>query len=120
MARSTIFRYENGDIEKLPTSILEPIAKVLNTTPAYLMEWENNTKTPILTKKDRRDIAREVERIMDDLEHSGDLMFDGDPMSKDAKDSMRAAMQLGLEAAKLKNKETYTPKKYRGGAGDGN
>ena len=25
-----------------------------------------------------------------------------------------AAMKLGLEAARLRNKETYTPKKYRG------
>lgn len=34
-------------------------------------------------------------------------------MSAEAKRSMSAAMQLGLEAARLKNKETYTPKKYR-------
>lgn len=38
-SRSTIFRYENGDIEKVPAAMLEPIAKVLNTTPAYLMGW---------------------------------------------------------------------------------
>lgn len=38
--RSTIFRYERGDIEKLPLDILEPIAKVLQTTPRYLMGWE--------------------------------------------------------------------------------
>lgn len=38
--RSTIYRYEKGDIENLPLDILEPIAKVLETTPAYLMGWE--------------------------------------------------------------------------------
>lgn len=38
--RATVYRYENGDIENLPLSILEPIAKALNTTPAYLMGWE--------------------------------------------------------------------------------
>ena len=38
--RSTIYRYEKGDIENLPLDILEPIAKALNTTPAYLMGWE--------------------------------------------------------------------------------
>lgn len=42
--RSTVFRYENGDIEKLPIDILEPIAKALNTTPAYLMGWEEVQK----------------------------------------------------------------------------
>lgn len=39
--RATVYRYENGDIENLPLSILEPIAKALNTTPAYLMGWES-------------------------------------------------------------------------------
>jgi len=38
--RSTIYRYEKGDIENLPLDILEPIAEALETTPAYLMGWE--------------------------------------------------------------------------------
>lgn len=40
--RSTIYRYEKGDIENLPLDILEPIAKALNTSPAYLMGWEKD------------------------------------------------------------------------------
>lgn len=36
-SKATIYRYENGDIEKMPISILEPLAKVLQTTPAELM-----------------------------------------------------------------------------------
>lgn len=40
--RSTIYRYENDDIENLPTTILEPLAKVLNTTPAHLMGWDES------------------------------------------------------------------------------
>ena len=70
---------------------------------------------PTLTEKDRRDIARDLEDMMAHLESSGDLMFDGDPMSDEARESIRAAMKLGLEAAKRKNKELYTPKKYRKG-----
>lgn len=42
--RSTVFRYENGDIEKLPIDILEPIAQALQTTPACLMGWEEVQK----------------------------------------------------------------------------
>lgn len=41
--RATVYRYESNDIEKLPTTVLEPLAKVLDTTPAYLMGWEDNT-----------------------------------------------------------------------------
>ena len=38
--RSTIYRYENGNIEKFPTDILKPIAEALQTTPEALMGWE--------------------------------------------------------------------------------
>lgn len=53
--RSTVFRYEKGDIEKVPIDILEPIAKALNTTPAALMGWEevqknNNTIADIVVR----------------------------------------------------------------------
>lgn len=39
---ATIYRYENGDIDKVPGDRLAPIAKVLNTTPAYLMGWDDS------------------------------------------------------------------------------
>ena len=42
--RSTIFRYEKGDIENLPIDILQPIAKALMTTPQYLMGWSEDKK----------------------------------------------------------------------------
>jgi transcriptional regulator with XRE-family HTH domain len=38
--RATVFRYENGDIEKLPIDILKPVAEALLTTPQALMGWE--------------------------------------------------------------------------------
>lgn len=69
--------------------------------------------TSSLTDRDRRDIARDLERIMEALDTAGDLQFDGDPMSDEARESIRAAMKLGLEAAKVKNKERFTPKKFR-------
>lgn len=40
--RTTIYRYENGDIENLPTSVLVPIAEALLCTPAYLMGWTDS------------------------------------------------------------------------------
>jgi transcriptional regulator with XRE-family HTH domain len=58
--RSTIYRYENGDIEKLPIDILKPIAEALLTTPEYLMGWEEpdnlspSVKTQILPIKTRK------------------------------------------------------------------
>lgn len=37
---ATVYRYEKGDIEKLPGDILPALSKILHTTPAYLMGWE--------------------------------------------------------------------------------
>lgn len=37
ISRSTIFRYENGRIRKVPADILEKLAEILLTTPAYLI-----------------------------------------------------------------------------------
>ncbi|MBC1353784.1 helix-turn-helix transcriptional regulator [Listeria innocua] len=42
VSRSTIFRYENGEIEKLPITILESLSSILKTTPAYLMGWHED------------------------------------------------------------------------------
>ena len=40
--RATVYRYESNSIENFPTSILEPLAEILETTAAYLMGWTNN------------------------------------------------------------------------------
>lgn len=39
--RATVYRYESNDIEDMPSSVLEPLAKALQTTPAYLMGWDD-------------------------------------------------------------------------------
>ena len=43
--RATIYRYENGEIENMPTTVIEPLAKALLTTPQYLMGWDEGTVT---------------------------------------------------------------------------
>lgn len=91
------------------------IAEYLGISAEEILNGPGKEKTPALTRKDERDIAKNLGAIMDDLEHSGDLMFDGDPMSDEARESMRNAIELGLKAVKLLNKETYTPKKYKKG-----
>ena len=45
VAPTTIYRYENGGIERVDSTKLEPIAVALGTTPAYLMGWEEEEST---------------------------------------------------------------------------
>lgn len=47
VSRSTIFRYENGDIEKVPANLLSDISKFLRTSEAFLMGWEDISEPAI-------------------------------------------------------------------------
>ena len=46
ISRASAYRYEGNYIEKLPVTILEPLAKVLKTTPGYLMGWTKEVYPP--------------------------------------------------------------------------
>lgn len=94
---------------------LQKLADYFGVTTDYLLTGEETKKAPGLTEKDRRDVAKLVENIMSDMEQAGDLNFDGMPMSEEARAAMASAMRIGLEEARRRNKETYTPKKYRKG-----
>lgn len=102
-------------------STLTAIANIFNVSTDYLLGREGSPvnaqsasdASSALTPRDNRDIARDMAAIEASLESGEGLMFNGEPLSPEAKESLLAAMRLGLEAAKLKNKERFTPKKYR-------
>ena len=112
ISRGLITDLKMGRKNGITAVTAQKIATYFGVSVGYLL-GEGTEKAPALTEKDERDIARSVEKIMDDLANSGDLMFDGVPMSEEAKAAMAAAIRVGLEEAKRRNKETYTPKKYR-------
>lgn len=49
--KATVYRYENGEIENLPTIVLEPLAKALQTTPAFLMGWEETNSVQSISEE---------------------------------------------------------------------
>lgn len=73
---------------------------------------EETEKEPQLKPKDEKDIKEILANTEQLLKQDG-LMFDGDPASPEAVESILSAMQIGMEMAKKKNKEKYTPKKYK-------
>lgn len=97
------------------TKTLQKIADYFGVTIDYLMtgkEPEEHSE-PTLTAKDQRDIQKILDQTREQLMNQEGLMFDGDPASPEAIESILSAMQIGMEMAKKKNKEKYTPKKYR-------
>ena len=60
---ATIYRYESNDIVNMRIDKLEPIAKVLKTTPAYLMGWEKE-KTPTVNQDEKtQDLLRYYNKL---------------------------------------------------------
>lgn len=110
-----ISNYERG-VNGIENSLLLRMCEIYNTNLNAIMGEElGDESSSSLTSRDQKDIAKSLEQMMSQLEDSSDLMFDGDPMSDEARESIRQALQMGLEIAKVKNKERFTPHKYRKG-----
>lgn len=92
-ARSSINKFNKNtpSVEKL-----QQIAERLNVTVDNLMTGnvvdENNETT--LTPKDEKDIEKILEQTREQLMNQEGLMFDGDPASPEAIDSILSAMQI--------------------------
>lgn len=110
--------FSNGSISKWKKSTptpdrLQKLATYFGVSIEYLMTGENGEKKEAeLTKRD----AKQIENILANTEQllkQDGLMFDGNPASQEAIESIISAMQVGMEMAKKRNKELYTPKKYK-------
>lgn len=87
---------------------IELMANYFGVSKSDLVEERNS-----LTSKDERDIEKILDLTKEQLLSQDGLMFDGKPATQEAIDSILSAMQIGMELAKKKNKEKYTPKKYK-------
>lgn len=119
LSRSLAAKWKNTGTKKPSTEALEKMSAYFGISINEILNEDSEftsteiKKAPALTKKDERDIAKDLERLKESLESGEGLMFDGDPMTDEARESILSAMKLGLEAAKLRNKEKYTPRKYK-------
>lgn len=111
--RGNLTDLKNGRTAALSTKNLSKISSYFGVAMDILLDTQTKERAPVLNEKDKRDIARDLERMRADLENSDTLMFEGNPMSPEARESILAAVKLGLEAAKIQNKQKYTPKKYK-------
>jgi len=65
-----------------------------------------------LTKKDRKDIEKDLDKMMQDLDTTENphSCF-GKPITEEEKPLIRQALEHGLTQLKIENKNKYTPKK---------
>ncbi|MDD3253945.1 MAG: XRE family transcriptional regulator [Lachnospiraceae bacterium] len=111
--------YGNGYIGQLrkgtiPSNRAIEIANYLNIDLQLLLSGDmDETENSHLTSRDEKDIEKILSQTREQLLSQDGLMFDGNPASPEAIESILSAMQIGMEMAKKKNKEKYTPKKYK-------
>ncbi|MCI8282414.1 MAG: helix-turn-helix transcriptional regulator [Lachnospiraceae bacterium] len=94
---------------------VELLAQYFKISRSDLMEEKSQDNSFSLTARDERDIEKIINQTREKLVSQEGLMFDGDPASPEAIDSILSAMQIGMELAKKKNKERFTPRKYKKG-----
>ena len=116
--KSSMSMYLSG--ERSPRqNRLSQIAEKFNISEAWLMGYDvpmertDSLSDETLSQKDKRDILDIISSTKAELLSQEGLMFDGDPASPEAIESILNAMEIGMEMAKKKNKEKYTPKKYK-------
>lgn len=116
--KSSMSMYLSG--ERSPRqNRLSQIAEKFNISEAWLMGYDvpmertDSLSDETLSQKDKRDILDIISSTKAELLSQEGLMFDGDPASPEAIESILSAMEIGMEMAKKKNKEKYTPNKYK-------
>lgn len=109
LSNGSIRRWKNNTpaVDKL-----EKVADYFNVSIDYLLG--KTEQRNVLSEKDENDIAKDIERLKEKLKSAEGLMFDGEPASEEAIQSVLDAMSFGIRQAKIINKK-YTPKKYIGG-----
>lgn len=112
--RSTYSNYELGKREP-DFETAKIIADFFEVSVDYLMgdKVEDGGKKGPLNDKEERDIARDLERIMADLESDDALAFSGEPEDEEERELLKASLENSLRIARMLAKKKFTPKKYR-------
>lgn len=77
VSRSTIFRYEKGDIEKVGPEVLKKISETLNISPADLMGWEGDAKNEIGSNASSSYSETDLRKMAENAK-----TFDGKPLDE--------------------------------------
>lgn len=93
---------------------LQKIADYFGVTIDYLMTGDNSSEQG-LTARDNRDIAKDLDSIMEKLTsgENGPASYNGEEISPEAAELFKDELEIALKRLKLINKDKYTPKKYK-------
>ena len=107
-----------GYISKLDPNMttLQKMADYFGVSVEYLMTGkENESSDPGLTARDERDIAKDLDRIMGEIQKGDDgpLYYNGTEIDQASLSLLQNAIEYALRETKKENKEKYNPHKNK-------
>lgn len=113
---ATLTSWKQGKYTPKPEK-LQKIADYFNVSLSYLMTGKEEKEESVsqLTKRDERDIAKDLENIMNKLSNkeAGPASFDGQELSDESAELFREELEIALKRLKLINKDKYNPNKNK-------
>ena len=115
---STLTNWKKGKYTPKPEK-LQKIADYFGVPLSYLLsgKMDEETRTPNneLTERDRREIGRDLDKIMNEIKNKtdGPLYYNGEAIDEHSLDLLEKALELGLTELKKENKVKYGRKKKR-------
>ena len=95
---------------------LQKMADYFGVSVEYLMTGkENESSDPGLTARDERDIAKDLDRIMGEIQKGDDgpLYYNGTEIDQASLSLLQNAIEYALRETKKENKEKYNPHKNK-------
>lgn len=106
---NTVLSNYERDYRDPDTTTLGKLADLYEISTDELLGRSNK-----LSKKEERDIARDLEKTLEELENSEEaLMFDGEPIDEHTKEMIRISLENSMRMAKQLAKQKFTPNKYK-------
>ena len=114
MATSTIGMYERA-LRQPDTETLTKFSNLFNVSSDYLLGISDKRDHSDLTEKDKKDISRTLDTLMEQIENNENtpLNYNGDDVDPEDIELLKDALGIALKRIKKKNKEKYTPNKYK-------
>lgn len=94
---------------------VEILARYFKISRSDLIEEKTQSDTNVLTERDNRDIAKDLDRIMGEI-RKGDnapLYYNGIEISDASINLLQNAIEFALKETKIENKEKYNPYKNK-------
>ena len=112
--KAAISKYENGRAEP-STEVLKKMSAYFGVSIDYLLGNSTSkeipdSNLPPLTPKDERDIARDLENMIESLDGSAAM---GNAEGDEDRELLRASLETAMKIAKRTAKKKFTPKKYQ-------